>query len=220
MALTAHDLLTTAIGLISQFVQGAFPDHDWITPVGLAFGVALLVYAGGWTFYRWLGRAAGRPADHETDVSEVLHHVLHKSKWAELEHRRLNFRQFVDHLDEFKRAGRDEGLRTTGIPAFGGKPEPIDSRHWEIASIDPSTAQTRGGVSTKSSINRLYNPLEYGAVKVRTEDMHRLWPRASILARVATASLILCKRIYYLWTAEARAFRRRQWNTIRDNVRV
>jgi hypothetical protein len=148
--------------------------------------------------------------DHETDAAEALHYLLHETRWAAREYRRLNFREFLDHLKEFRRAARDEGLRTSGQSKMGGPPGAIDQRHWIDAGIDPATANTPHGVRTRSSLLPYARPQEYLTVFARTGDMMRIWPRASAIERAWSEIYVLLKRFYYLWKC--------QWQTIEDNV--
>ena len=201
-----------------QFVQT--PNFDrwvfWLSALSL-------VAWGSWAAWFLFIRSASPtrlPAGHETDASKVLAYLLHRTRWADSEHRKINIREFVNHLGEFRRAARDDGLHTSGIPNFGGRREPIEADHWIVAAIDPESANVEHGVRTKSEIsNRSYNPPQtYGSIKVLSMDVERLWPRATAAGRLLTRAFIQIKLIGYAcaiaWESE-----RRVWHTIRDNVR-
>ena len=210
-------LIAIAVGGMAQFVKDLFPDWPLLGPVlfWVAAGIAILATVG--LLRDW--RRPRRPDGHETDGAEVLRYLLHESGWAERELRHLNFRGVIDHLAEFRRGARYDGLHTSGIPSAGGKREPIASDHWAAAEIIRETASTPEGVCTKSSRNLRYHSLGYCVVKVRSDDISKVWPRASIVSRVTTKFYVWLKRIFFLWTRDARDYRRHQWNSIRDNVR-
>jgi hypothetical protein len=181
----------------------------------VVFAASLVVLAGAIWFF-WVRRVeVAFPDGHETDASVVLHRLLHESRWAEREHRRVNFREFVNHLAEFRRAARDDGLRMTGVPKFGGASTPIDSRHWEGAKINPETAEKRGGVCSQSLGPRHLDRPEFCSIRVRTDDVQRAWPLASPLDRLLTTVIVGLKRVYYWLTPDAWAYRYRQWHANR-----
>jgi len=182
-----------------------------LRPVLVVIGCALMLFATLGALWAIFGPKRDRPDGNETDAADVLHYLLHRSRWAEREHRRLNFRDFVNHLEEFRRAARDHNLRTSGIPAFGGQPEPIDSRHWASADIDPASAGRRGTVSTKTRARYPQHAREYAAIKVRTNDWERIWPRARFYDRWWTRAYVGMKKAWYLLTPDAWTYRWRKW---------
>ena len=211
-------LLGIGIGLVSQFLPSDYP--TWVRDLAFRVGIALVI----WGFALWTYKALRRPhrplpAGHETDAAIVLHYLLHETKWAEREHRQLNFRSMVHHLAEFRRAARDDGLQTSGLPKFGGPPENIDSRYWDGAEIDRDTAGIRGGVCSKQFVRQQHlGRYEFSAIKVRTADYRNIWPRATFAGRWVTRAYVGAKKVYYWWSGE-RERAEREWHRINNNVR-
>ena len=112
---------------------------------------------------------------------------------------------------------------TTGcIPlassSTGGRREPIDADHWVPAYIDPKTANTPWGVCTKLTINRMLQPREYGALKVLSEHVEKVWPRATPIGRRVTRTYVWLKKQRHYWEYKIETGQR-DWHRIKDNVR-
>jgi hypothetical protein len=183
----------------------------------VALGVLFMIYAIGASIRNAIADRTKRSPEHEMDGVDALRYLLHESRWAEREHRRLNFREFIDHLAEFRRAAKDDGLRTSGLCIWGGPLAPIDRRHWIDAAIDPETIDRPRSVRTKSLLSRHIRPQEYMTVAVRTEDIIRIWPRASAAGRAWTKIYLFLNRQYY-YVRGAWEYECQQWNTIRDDI--
>jgi hypothetical protein len=206
-------------GVCGQFLDKVWPQAPLQLYLVLEIGGGvLMLYAVCGAVNDWF--RPGHPQHHETDVYDVLRYLLYETKWSERQIRKLNFREALDHLEEFRRAARDDGLRTSGISKFGGHPQTIDSRHWDGAQIDPRTIDEKGRVCTQSFAPSDRNPGEFCALKATTEDFERIWPRASSWGRILTRTIVATKKLHYgLLSRDARETRGFRWRTIRDNFR-
>jgi hypothetical protein len=210
-------LLAIAVGWMANFVKDQFPDWPLLGPALFWVAATIAVFATLGLLRGLIGKRR-RPDGHETDASVILNYLLNETRWAEREHRRLNFRTFVNHLHEFRRAARDDGLHTSGIPSVGGRRESIDADHWMAAEIDPETANIKLGVRTQSLASRHYHPREYNVLRVLSEDVEKIWPRATFVGRITTRAYVRVKLVYYL-LAHKLEMERHTWRTIKDNVR-
>ncbi len=209
-ALALAAVLFGVVGGANRVLELAWSNPPPPVHMALAALALLLLGYAVYTFVH-VAVAKQRPDDSETDAAKVLHFIQHQSRWAEREHRRLNFREMIDHLGEFRRAARDDGLHTTGVNKYGGRVEEIDSRHWAGADIDPATAGRRDGVCTKTRAQYPQHAREYAAIKVRTNDWQRIWPRARFYDRWWTRACVGLKMTWYRFTPDAWTYRWRKW---------
>jgi hypothetical protein len=218
-ALALAGVLFGIIGGAARVLELVWPNTPSEVHLALA-AIALILVAYAVYGFAHAATARQRPDEHETDAADVLRYLITESRWAEREHRRLNFREMVNHLEEFRRAASEDGLCTRGIPATGGRAEPIDSYHWASADINPATAEQRGGVSTKTRMQHPQLAVEYAAIKVRTNHWQRIWPRARFYERWWTRTYVGMKKVWYLLTPDAWTYRWRKWRgEIRSSTR-
>lgn len=143
------------------------------------------------------------PDGHETDAAKVLEYLLNESKWSQIQLRRLNFRSMINPLGEFRRAALNDGLRTSGLLGQKTKPEPISDRHWIVAEIDPASVTTPHGVTSKRRSPMMFDDPTYAAIKVRSDDIDRIWPAATRADRFNTLCILSAKHVWYAISPDA-----------------
>jgi hypothetical protein len=176
-------------------------DYPILFCIMLAIGLSLLLLPLIWPFIRQhLEIMEMKGIDTiqlpKMKITAISEYILNESVWAWDSYARLNLWEIVKSsvASEMTRAGRDYQVRFMGTRTNDDIQSVIDTPYWQAASIDGDRIwDERNQFFTTERLGYAGSVRKYRLGSAPRIDVHRTWPRASILKKLFVIAYVNIK---------------------------